>query len=46
MQSALRGRKTAADKIDVRGVEEAQLWDAARAMDGFSGATHIKSGRT
>jgi len=35
--AALRRRKSGADRIEVRGVEESDLWAAAEATDGFSG---------
>ena len=34
----LRGRKTAADAVTVQGVGEEELWAAAQAAEGFSGA--------
>lgn len=36
-QSAMRGRKASADKIEIKGVDDKSLWEAARRMDGFSG---------
>ena len=33
----LRGRKLSAERIEVRGVDETAVWDAARATEGFSG---------
>jgi len=35
--NALRRRKSAADRIEVRGVEDSHLWAAAEATEGFSG---------
>lgn len=36
-QASLRGRKVSADKIEIHGVTDAMVWEAARAMEGFSG---------
>ena len=33
----LRGRRVEADKIEVQGIDEAKLQQAAEAMQGFSG---------
>lgn len=33
----MRGRKSEVDKIEVQGISEAKLEEAARAMEGFSG---------
>eukprot|EP00877_Chromochloris_zofingiensis_P015243 jgi/Chrzof1/9973/Cz04g22140.t1 len=37
LQALLRGRKVAADKIEIRGVDQATLMEAAEIMEGFSG---------
>ena len=37
MQAMMRGRKSEAEKIEVQGITEAKLEEAARVMDGFSG---------
>jgi len=37
LQAMLRGRKSEADKIEVQGITDAKLQQAAEAMEGFSG---------
>jgi hypothetical protein len=36
--SMRRGRRSAADQIVVKGVDDSVLWEAAQATEGFSGA--------